>query len=687
MKILAADAASLPGGIQVIHLAPASPVAARMSEAITRFDWGRTPLGPVAQWPPTLRIAVDMLLLSPFPKALVWGTDLTVIHNDAYLALLGQKSAAQGDSFDQLWHNAWDHMGGVVFKALEGQGSLVENTALTVLRGGKQTQAWFTCCYSPIRNDQGSVAGFLHALLDTTASVQSTREWRDLAQSFEGQLAHYLADTEHTWQLSPDVMLILDGELRLRTANPAWSRLLGWEQAAQVEGPLLELFHPADRSEVQLALMALEQGIVTNAFEARMRHREGHYCSFRWSATPGQEFPILVGRDITHERQAVQRLAEAALRDSQRMESVVSVAGGLAHEMNNVLSGVGSSLELLERRISQGRLERLDSYVRMARECAQRAIGLTHNLLAFARSQPLAPVAMDVNRVLREAQPFLQQALGGQMSLEWQLDAAPGPSSSTLTNCAMRCCTCAPMRVMRAWAVAICRSVPSMNGLSSPLKGRPGSRLATMCWFRSKMTAMACRKRTWSTLSNRFSPPSHWARGRARLAHGPWLRTPVGGQAWIESTKDKGTRVVLMFPRFQGTLPEPLPLEIGQGQGERVLLVDDEVNLRTLMKEVLVERGFEVCDVTDANAALGQFRHAGPFDLVITDIGLPGGFSGSQVARALRLIRPEQKILFITGFTEQPVEQAMLDEPGTALLFKPFSLETLVGQVHRILKG
>lgn len=142
-----------------------------------------------------------------------------------------------------------------------------------------------------------------------------------------------------------------------------------------------------------------------------------------------------------------------------------------------------------------------------------------------------------------------------------------------------------------------------------------------------------------------------------------------------------------MFPRFQGTLPEDLPLEIAQGQGERVLLVDDEVNLRTLMKEVLVERGFEVCDVTDANAALGQFRHAGPFDLVITDIGLPGGFSGSQVARALRLIKPEQKILFITGFTDHPVEQAMLDEPGTALLFKPFSLETLVGQVHRILQG
>ena len=672
----------------MIHLAPASPVAARMSEAITRFDWGRTPLGPVTQWPPTLRIAVDMLLLSPFPKALVWGADLTVIHNDAYLALLGRKSAAQGESFDQLWHDAWDHMGGVVFKALEGQGSLVENTALTVLRGGKQTQAWFTCCYSPIRDDQGAVAGFLHTLLDTTASVQSTREWRDLAQSFEGQLAHYLADTEHTWQLSPDVMLILDGELRLRTANPAWSRLLGWAQAAQVEGPLLELFHPADRSEVQLALMALEQGIVTNAFEARMRHREGHYCSFRWRATPGQEFPILVGRDITHERQAVQRLAEAALRDSQRMESVVSVAGGLAHEMNNVLSGVGSSLELLERRIAQGRLERLDSYVRMARKCAQRAIGLTHNLLAFARSQPLSPVAMDVNRVLREAQPVLQQALGGQMNLEWQLDAAPWPvqlDPDQLRNALLHLCANARDACLGRGNLSIRTVNERLVVATEGVAGVPAGDYV-LVQVEDDGHGMA-----QEDLEHAFEPFFT----TKPLGQGAGLGLPMvhgfvrqsGGQAWIESTKGKGTRVVLMFPRFQGTLPEPLPLEIGQGQGERVLLVDDEVNLRSLMKEVLVERGFEVCDVTDANAALGQFRHAGPFDLVITDIGLPGGFSGSQVARALRLIKPEQKILFITGFTEQPVEQAMLDEPGTALLFKPFSLETLVGQVHRILKG
>jgi CheY-like chemotaxis protein len=158
-----------------------------------------------------------------------------------------------------------------------------------------------------------------------------------------------------------------------------------------------------------------------------------------------------------------------------------------------------------------------------------------------------------------------------------------------------------------------------------------------------------------------------------------------GGHAWVESTLGKGTRVSMMFPRGEA-LPEPeqapaaLPASSARGRGERVLLIDDEANLRNLMKEALSDFGFEVSDATDANSALGQYRLAGKFDLVITDIGLPGGFSGRQVAKAMRLLNPEQKILFITGFTEQPVEQQLLSQPGTALMLKPFTLDSLVEQ-------
>ncbi|WP_422402887.1 ATP-binding protein [Pseudomonas sp. GZD-209] len=669
----------------MIHLAPISSAETVASAQINSFNWGATPLGPLTRWPPALRIAVDMLLLCAYPCALVWGPALTVIHNEAYPIPLGERLHAQGDSFDALWATAWDDMGAAVFQALEGQGSLAENNLLTVNRDGRPVQAWFTCSYSPIRDDQGAVVGFLHALIETTASVECTREWRELAQSFEAQLSRYMAESEHTWQLSPDVMLMLDTELRVRLANPAWLRLSGCTDEQQTPVPLLELIHPAERTETRLALMALMQGHDTPAFEARVRQGEGHYCWLRWHAVAGQALPILIGRNITEERQSVQRMAEAAVRESQRMESVIKVAGGLAHEMNNVLSGVGSSLELLERRLTQGRLERLDSYVQVARECAQRAIGLTQNLLAFARSQPLSPNPLDINQLIREAQPMLEQCAGAEMHLHWELDIAPWPvqlDPDQLRNALLHLCANARDACLGRGSLSIRTGNERLAGATA---GLPAGDYV-MLQVEDDGHGMSAED-----VARAFEPFFT----TKPLGQGSGLGLPMihgfvrqsGGQVWIESRLQHGTQIVLMFPRYSGSQPilEPPTITRQARQGERVLLIDDELNLRGLIKEILVDRGFEVCDVTDANSALGQYRHAGPFDLVITDIGLPGGFNGRQVARAMRMINPEQKILFITGYTEDPVEQQLLDEPGTALLLKPFSLESLVMQVDRML--
>ncbi len=120
--------------------------------------------------------------------------------------------------------------------------------------------------------------------------------------------------------------------------------------------------------------------------------------------------------------------------------------------------------------------------------------------------------------------------------------------------------------------------------------------------------------------------------------------------------------------------------------GERLLLVDDELGLRAVMREYLTERGFEVTEVGDANSALERFRNGGPFDLVITDIGLPGGFGGRQVAKAMRMQLPQQKILFITGYADQPIEAQLLEQPGTALMNKPFPLADLADQALRMLE-
>jgi len=162
-----------------------------------------------------------------------------------------------------------------------------------------------------------------------------------------------------------------------------------------------------------------------------------------------------------------------------------------------------------------------------------------------------------------------------------------------------------------------------------------------------------------------------------------------GGYAWIESNPNQGTRVSMLFPRCLDPAPEePKPAQRSQrmAQGERLLLIDDELNLRAVMGEYLTERGFVVTDAGDANTALERFRLDDPFDLVITDIGLPGGFSGRQVAKAIRMQVPAQKILFITGYAHHSVEAQLLDQPGTALMNKPFLLADLADQALSMLE-
>ncbi|MBP2262752.1 PAS domain S-box-containing protein [Pseudomonas sp. BP8] len=674
---------------QVVHLASGESCDA-VNESISRYDWSKTQLGALPHWPPALRIAVDMMLLSPFPSALVWGTDLTVIHNDAYLSVLTGPDPVLGRAFDTLWSDHWPAIGPWVFKALAGKAGFVDDAPVSICLPYGSGHAWYAFSYTPVRDDQGQVAGFLHTVIDTTESVETIDAWRKRALAFEEQIARSLADRDHIWQLSHDAMIVVSPELRLQAANPAWCRMLGWHEGQTTGMAIIDLVHPADRLEVSSAALDVLQGRGADQVETRLRHRDGHYRWFRWSARREGDMLTAVGRDISQEREDALRQTETLLRNSQRMGAVGQLAGGMAHEMNNLLSGIGGSLELLQWRLVQGRLERIDNYVQLARDSVQRAMTLTHRLLAFSKNQPLSPKPLEINHQLLALEPLLLQTLGPEMHLQWQLDVAPWRvrldpcqlENALINLCANARDACVPSGTL------IIRSTNQRLTAGGPAdKGLPAGDYVTL-QFDDDGQGM-----TTEDVARAFEP--FFTTKPVGRGAGLGLSMVYGfvhqsqGHVWIESTLEQGTRVTLMFPRCLEE-PEQIPLAepvqaLAAGRGGRLLLIDDETNLRHLMKEALVDHGFEVCDVADANAAMAQFRHGGEFDVVITDIGLPGGFSGRQLAKAMRMLQPQQKILFITGFTDQPVEQHLLNEPGTALMLKPFSLKVLVGQVQQLL--
>ncbi|MFD2641646.1 ATP-binding protein [Pseudomonas japonica] len=674
--------------MHIIHLAPRPVLQGGMSEAVRQFDWSRTSLGPLHRWPSSLRIAVDLMLASRFPSCLVWGSDMVTLHNDAFVPILGTKPSPLGRPFHEVWSDVWGELGALVFRVMEGEAVFLENFPLITSRNGVLEQVYFTFSFSPVRDESGRVAGFLDTLLETTSNVESERQWRELAGSFERQVQERTADHNRLWELSSDLMLVVQDDLRLRTFNPACRQLLGWDDDQQRES-LLTLLHPDDRDAVRGILDGAQP-----AGEGRLRHADGHYRRFTLSAMPGAGFTTLLGHDVTldREREAALRQAEALLRHGQKMDAVGQLTGGMAHDFNNLLAGLNASLEMLERRIVQGRTEQIGKYLQAARQASDRACELTHRLLAFARRQPLSPRPTNLNDLLGEIEPLILQAIGPGIDLQLQVDPRPWwvlVDTSQMESALINLCANARDAMNRRGSLKISTSNERHYAGISNVDLAPGD----YCCLRVQDCGHGMPVEVLERVFDPFfsTKPAGQGTGLGLSMVYGFVRQS-GGSVRITSEEGSGTCVELLLPRFVG---EPQPLPVPQVPAaplpmpmrhERILLIDDEPTLRMLIREALQDQGMEVLEADDAHNGLALYDSAGPIDLVVSDIGLPGGVSGIDVAKTLRQRSPDQRILFITGFTEESLSSGGVLEPGLELLTKPFGLDSLVHKVTSMLQ-
>jgi two-component sensor histidine kinase len=162
-----------------------------MAAAIRDYDWASTALGPIGEWPVSLKTAVGMMVNSHFPKCIVWGADLITIHNDAFRPLLGNKPPALGQPFSIVWEEVWDEIGPMVAKALRGEATFIEDFPLTINRYEHPEEVWFTFCYSPIRDESGRVLGMMDTVMETTGKMLAVRN----ARLLNAELAHRMKNT------------------------------------------------------------------------------------------------------------------------------------------------------------------------------------------------------------------------------------------------------------------------------------------------------------------------------------------------------------------------------------------------------------------------------------------------------------------------------------------------------------
>ena len=661
----------------------------QMGALMRAHDWSASPLGQPARWPQSLRTVVGLLLQSRFPMFVAWGKELGFLYNDPYAEILGAKHpAALGRRFYDIWSEIWPDISPLIDAAMAGHATYRQDLPLVMNRKGFDEQTWFTFSYSPVRDESGAVAGMFCAVSETTGRVLTEAALRDLNETLERRVDEALAerkilaeivertdafvqvvDLQYRWLalnhaaaseferifgVRPkvgDSMLDLLASLpdHLRAVQAVWSRALSGEEFTAIDE-----FGDPSRAR--------------RAYEMRfnpLRDRDGHRIG-------AYQFVY----DVTDRLRDQERLrkAEAALRQAQKMESLGQLTGGVAHDFNNLLAVFASGLQLLERSGQVPPPRILDAM----RRAVARGTGLTRHLLAFSRRRPLNPESIDAAAHLRSMRTMLDGALGGHIEVQMNLDPDVWPIEVDAGE-------------MELAILNLC-----LNARDAMVAGGRILLIAANTTAENDDGAVAELVRISVADSGHGMPPEVQARvfepffTTKDVSRGSGLGLPQvygfaqqsGGRISIESAVGAGTTVTLWLPRSlrnpeapgTGDAPSLPSHRLDAVRRGHALLVEDDRDVSALTREMLSSLGFAVTPVTSAAAALGALADSRPIDVVLSDIMMPGGMSGVQLAREIRQRHPTLPVLLTTGYVEAA---SGLEDAEFELLLKPFSLETL----------
>ncbi|MFK5600131.1 PAS domain S-box protein [Methylobacterium sp. HMF5984] len=555
------------------------------------------------------------------------------------------------------------------------------------IRGGGGYR-WFLARAQPVRD----AAGALTQWVGTHTDID---ERRRQAEELERQVAARTAERDMIWKASSDLLCVANFEGRFVSLNPAWAATLGWTEAEMKAGPFLDLVHPDDRAVTEAAAAGLARGDAQLSFENRYRHRDGGWRWLSWNAVPNGGLIYATVRDVSAAKAQAEALArtEEALRQSQKMEAVGQLTGGLAHDFNNMLAGIVGSLELMQTRMLQGRMGELDRYIGAAQGAARRAAALTHRLLAFSRRQTLAPKPTDVNRLVEGMEDLVRRTVGPGVSVEAVGAAGLWPTlvdPSQLENALLNLCINARDAMPEGGRIVVETSNRWLDRRAARERDLEPGQYVALC-VSDNGTGMAP-----DVAAKAFDPffttkPMGEGTGLGlSMIYG--FAKQSGGQVRIYSEPGKGTMVCIYLPRHLGEAEavEAVPdlSDAARAKlGETVLVVDDEPTVRMLVTEVLEDLGYAAIEAADGASGLKVLQSDVRIDLLVTDVGLPGGMNGRQMADAAKTARPGLKVLFITGYAENAALNHGHLAPGMEVLVKPFALEALATRIRGLIEG
>ncbi|PZP47878.1 MAG: hybrid sensor histidine kinase/response regulator [Azospirillum brasilense] len=504
----------------------------------------------------------------------------------------------------------------------------------------------------------------------------------DLTASLEAQVEERTRDRDRIWRLSTDIMLVVGFDGTITATNPAWEAMLGWTEAELLGRYVFELIYPDDLDRSLQSMAALESGETLWRLDNRFRHKDGSHRWIAWAARPGDGRIFAVGRDIQREKEQAEALqnTEEALRQSQKLEAVGQLTGGVAHDFNNLLTIIRSSVDFLRRPGLPE--ERRQRYVEAVSDTVDRAARLTGQLLAFARRQALKPEVFDVGARLRAVGEMLDTVTGSRIQVVIEVPDIPcfvradvSQFETALVNMAVNARDAMEGQGRLTLALAASGPLPRIRGHA----GSQGRFVAVSVTD----TGTGIAPGQISRIFEPFYTTKEVGKGTGLgLSQVFGFAKQSGGDVDVRSTLGNGTTFTLYLPEERaeggeaGGDDRETP-SVPAGTGQCVLVVEDNLDVGRFCTQILEDLGYRTAWAVNAEEALARLGADGDgFDVVFSDVIMPG-MGGVALAQTLRERLPNLPVVLTSGYSHVLAQEA---DHGFELLHKPYSAEQ-VGQV------
>ncbi|MBB3844601.1 PAS domain S-box protein [Xanthomonas arboricola] len=565
-----------------------------------------------------------------------------------------------------------------------GVGSLLN---LPVMERGQFVAMLFLNCPTPHTWTPHEIAIVRDVAERTRVAVERRRAEQALhvlAETLQQQVEERTHERDRVWQVSRDMLGVADTDGVWLSVNPAWCDILGWPEKAFVGKTSEWLEHPDDRSKTRQEIGNIADGNPTMFFENRFRTIDGDYRSLSWSAVAVADRLYCVARDVTEQKQRDAALLEAEdrLRQSQKVEAVGQLTGGVAHDFNNLLTVIRGSIDLLRRPGLAP--EKRTRYLDAISDTADRAARLTSQLLSFARRQALKPETFDAGASIETLREMLGTLTGSRVAVEIEMDSGPSlvrvdrsQFDTAIVNMAVNARDAMSGTGTLTIGVRAANAIPPHR--THPVV--PGQFIAVSITDTGIGIA--------DDQIERIFEPFYTTKG---VGHGTGLglsqvfgfAKQSSGDILVRSTVGRGTTFTLYLPKahedeLQSTLvPEavsPLP------KGAFILVVEDNSEVGSFATRALAELGYRTQLAVDAASALVELGSDGAgFDLVFSDVVMPG-MSGIELGQEIHRRMPHLPVVLTSGYSNVLAEQ---DRHEFELLQKPYSLEELARVLAKV---